>query len=65
MSQNHVGQRRTRINFNVDLGTGVTKSTLTLKAGLVAIGDYQNTNYTFSIEEDITNPVQNGIATLL
>ena len=51
-----------RINFNVDLGTGVTKSALTLKAGLVAIGDYQNTNYTFSIEEDITNPVQNGIA---
>ena len=50
-----------RINFNVDLGTGVTKSALTLKAGLVAIGDYQNTNYTFSIEEDITNPVQNGI----
>lgn len=51
-----------RINFNVDLGTGVTKSALTLKAGLVAIGDYQNTNYTFSLEEDITNPVQNGIA---
>ena len=51
-----------RINFNVDLGTGVTKSAVTLKAGLVAIGDYQNTNYTFSIEEDITNPVQNGIA---
>ncbi|WLW37717.1 baseplate wedge subunit [Synechococcus phage S-8S55] len=50
-----------RINFNVDLGTGVTKSAVTLKAGLVAIGDYQNTNYTFSIEEDITNPVQNGI----
>ena len=51
-----------RINFNVDLGTGVTKSAVTLKAGLVAIGDYQNTNYTFSLEEDITNPVQNGIA---
>ena len=51
-----------RINFNVNLGTGVTKSAVTLKAGLVAIGDYQNTNYTFSIEEDITNPVQNGIA---
>ena len=51
-----------RINFNVDLGTGVTKSAVTLKAGLVAIGDYQNTNYTFSLEDDITNPVQNGIA---
>jgi len=50
-----------RISFNVDLGAGQTKSTLTLKAGLVAIGDYQNTNYTFCIPADITNPVVNGI----
>ena len=50
-----------RISFNIDLGAGQTKSTLTLKAGLVAIGDYQNTNYTFCIPADITNPVVNGI----
>jgi len=50
-----------QISFTVDLGTGVTKSSLTLKAGLVAIGDYQNTNYTFCIPEDITNPVVDGL----
>ena len=50
-----------RISFTVDLGTGVTKSSLTLKAGLVAIGDFQNTNYTFAIPTDVTNPVVNGL----
>ena len=50
-----------QISFSVNLGTGQTKSTLTLKAGIVAIGDYANTNYTFCIPEDITNPVVNGI----
>ena len=50
-----------QITFTVDLGTGATKSSLTLKAGLVAIGDYQNTNYTFCIPQDITNPVNNGL----
>ena len=50
-----------QITFTVDLGAGVTKSSLTLKAGLVAIGDYQNTNYTFCIPQDITNPVNNGL----
>ena len=50
-----------QINFNVDLGTGQSKSTLTLKAGLVAIGDYENTNYVFSISKDITNPVVGGV----
>lgn len=50
-----------QISFSVNLGLGQTKSTVTLKAGLVAIGDFQNTNYTFSIPKDITNPVVNGI----
>ena len=50
-----------RISFNVDLGAGQTKSSLTLKAGLVAVGDYQNTNYTFCIPKDITNPVVAGL----
>ena len=50
-----------RIRFTVDLGAGQTKSSLTLKAGLVAIGDYQNTNYTFCISKDITNPVAAGL----
>lgn len=50
------------ISFSVDLGSGTTKSTVTLKAGLVAIGDFQNTNYTFAIPEDITSPVKDGVA---
>jgi hypothetical protein len=50
-----------QISFSVNLGSGQTKSSVTLKAGLVAIGDYQNTNYTFCVEKDITNPVINGI----
>lgn len=50
------------ISFSVDLGSGTTKSTVTLKAGLVAIGDFANTNYTFAVPEDITSPVKEGIA---
>ena len=50
------------ISFSVDLGAGATKSTVTLKAGLVALGNFSNTNYTFAVPEDITSPVDNGIA---
>ena len=37
--------------------------TVTLKAGLVAVGNVENTDYTFSIPEDITTTVVDGIAT--
>ena len=41
-----------------------TTKTLTLKAGLVATGDIQNTSYVFSIPEDITVNVDSfGVAT--
>lgn len=50
------------ITFSVDLGTGTTKSSVTLKAGLVALGNFANTNYTFSIPEDVTSPVVDGVA---
>ena len=50
------------VSFIVNLGSGTTKSSVTLKAGLVAIGDFANTNYTFSIPEDATVPVVDGIA---
>lgn len=50
------------ISFTVNLGTGQTKSSVTLKAGLVAVGDFANTNYTFAIPEDVTSPVVDGIA---
>ena len=50
------------ISFNVDLGSSSTKTSVTLKAGLVALGDFANTNYTFVIPEDATSPVVSGIA---
>ena len=50
------------ISFSVDLGSGTTKSSVTLKAGLVALGNFANSNYTFAVDEDITSPVNNGIA---
>ena len=50
------------VSFFIDLGSGTTKSSVTLKAGLVAVGDFANTNYTFSIPEDVTAPVVDGIA---
>ena len=50
------------ISFTVDLGTGTSKSSVTLKAGLVALGDFANTNYTFCVPEDIISPVVDGFA---
>ena len=50
------------VTFNVDLGTGTTKSSVTLKAGLFALGDYANTNYTFCVPDDIISPVTDGFA---
>ena len=51
---------RAKISFTVD-GL-VETSTLTLNAGLVCNGSGQNSNYIFSIPEDITVPVVNGVA---
>ena len=51
---------RAKISFTVS-GLEET-STLTLNAGLICNGAGQNTNYIFSIPEDITVPVTNGVA---
>ena len=48
----------------IDSNGKQTTKTLTLKAGLVATGDLQNTSYVFSIPEDITVNVDSfGVAT--
>jgi hypothetical protein len=52
---------RAGIYFTVP--TTTTSPTLTLKAGLVCVGSVENTSYTFSIPENITTTVLNGIAT--
>ena len=50
------------VTFTVDLGAGTTRSSVTLKAGLFALGDFENTNYTFCVPEDIISPVNDGFA---
>jgi hypothetical protein len=52
---------RAGIYFTVP--TTTTSPTLTLKAGLVCTGSIENTSYTFSIPENITTTVVNGVAT--
>ena len=51
-----------RISFTVDV-SALTARTVTLKAGVVALGSVQNGNFIFSIPEDITvTPNSSGIA---
>jgi len=52
-----------RVTLNVILGENITPQTLKLKAGLVATATTNNVSYTFSIPEDITASVINGVAT--
>ena len=49
-----------KVTFEVQ--TSANTPTLTLKAGLVATGNADNTSYVFSIPEDITANVENGRA---
>jgi len=53
---------RAVVNFSIDT-TGLNSRTVTLKAGVVALGSAQNGNYSFVIPEDITvNTDENNIA---
>ena len=49
-----------KVSFTVN--TSVTTPTLTLKAGLVAVGSADNTDFVFSIPEPITTTVVDGVA---
>jgi len=51
---------RAAITFEVP--TNTSSAFMTLQAGLVCVGSYDNTSYRFSISEDITTTVKNGIA---
>ena len=54
---------KARVNFYVDVtGFTVPPRTLTLRSGLVATGSANNSSYTFSVPEDITVPVKDGVA---
>ena len=52
---------KANITFNVS--TGSNSKTLTLLRGLVAVGPFDNTTYRFSIPENITTNIKNGVAT--
>ena len=49
-----------KVKFTIQ--TTANTPTVTLKAGLVAVGAQDNTNYVFSIPEDITTLVVDGVA---
>ena len=51
---------RAKVKFTVE--TTSTSATLTLKAGLVAVGSESNSSYVFSIPNDITAVINNGVA---
>jgi hypothetical protein len=51
---------RAAVTFEVP--TSTSSAFLTLQAGLVCVGSYDNTSYRFSISEDITTTVKNGVA---
>jgi hypothetical protein len=45
-----------------DITTKVSSSTLTLQAGLVCVGNTNDTNFVFSIPEDVTTTINSGTA---
>jgi len=51
---------KAHVTFRVP--TSTTSQFITLKAGLVAVGNFDNTSYRFSVPEDISAPVRNGFA---
>ena len=51
---------KAQVTFSVPTTTASTF--ITLKAGLVCVGSYDNTSYRFSIPEDVSATVLNGVA---
>jgi len=51
---------KARVSFNVPVTSNT--SVVTLQAGLVCVGSVDNTSYTFSIPDDISANVVNGVA---
>jgi hypothetical protein len=51
-----------RASITFDVQTDTTSPFLTLQAGLVCVGAFNDTSYRFSISEDITTTVRDGVA---
>ena len=52
-----------KANISFSFNTTSTSSTATLSAGLVCVGTIENSNYVFSIPNDIVTTIVNGVAT--
>jgi len=52
-----------KANITFDVSTGSNSKTMTLLKGLVTVGPFDNTTYRFSIPENITTNIKNGVAT--
>ena len=52
---------KAEISFSVQ--TTSSSTTMTLDAGLVCVGQAEDTNYVFSIPEDVTTTINSGVAT--
>ena len=52
---------KAEISFSVQ--TNSSSTTMTLDAGLVCVGQAEDTNYVFSIPEDVTTTINSGVAT--
>ena len=50
---------KSKISFSLTFDNSNTASSLTLKKGQVAVSNIENANYTFSVLEDITVPINN------
>jgi hypothetical protein len=50
------------VSFDAQIDTAVSSATLTLQAGLVCVGNIDNTSYIFSIPENYTANIANSVA---
>jgi len=52
-----------KASITLNVPTTTTSAFLTLQAGLVCVGSFDNTSYRFSLSEDVTAIVSGGVAT--
>jgi hypothetical protein len=53
---------KAQVSFNVPVSLTSNTPTVTLQAGLVCVGSIDNSSYTFSVPDNITTNVVNGVA---
>jgi hypothetical protein len=51
-----------KAQISFDVSTSTSSKTMTLQAGLVCVGNSNNTSYTFSVPENISTKVVDGVA---